>query len=492
MRLRTRDTVPDCDRVGLLSGRPPASGRAGSGSMSKEKRSLRALIAIIVATCLIAIGGANAPATAAGDNPKTSGPGLPPGEVLGRETLPPNDGWASFTTGTTGGSAATPDHVYTVTNRQELVAALADPAPKIIYVQGTIDANVDDNNQPLSCDDYAAPGYSLEAYLQAYDPATWGRTSRPSGPLEQARQASQVKQQQRVRINVSRNTTIVGLDDDAQIRGANLRLDGVDNVIIRNITFQDAYDCFPQWDPTDSSTGNWNSQYDNIWVRGATHVWVDHSAFNDGDNPDSAQPLYFDRPYQVHDGELDITNAADLVTVSWNRFTDHDKVMLIGSSDSATADRGKLRVTLHHNLFENTGQRTPRVRFGQVHVYNNYYVIANTDSYVYSWGVGVESKIYAENNYFSTDGVTPDQFIRRFNGTAIHASGTFVNGRSAADQVDVLAAYNTVNEPDLGGDVGWTPTLYTTIHPTQAVPGLVGNNAGPFRADRAGAPGGRP
>ena len=456
---------------------------------------MRALIAIVVATCLIAIGGASAPAMAAGNSPKGSGPGLPPGEVLGRETLAPNDGWASFTTGTTGGSAATPDHVYTVTNRQELVAALRDPAPKIIYVQGTIDANVDDNNQPLSCDDYAAPGYSLEAYLQAYDPdpAIWGRKA-PSGTLETARRLSQQAQQARVRIDVTSNTTLVGLGDDARLLGVSLRLDRVNNVIIRNITFQDAYDCFPQWDPTDGSTGNWNSQYDNIWVRGATHIWVDHSAFNDGDNPDSAQPLYFDRPYQVHDGALDITNAADLVTVSWNRFTDHDKVMLIGSSDSAAADRGKLRVTLHHNLFENVGQRAPRVRFGQVHVYNNYYAIENADTYVYSWGVGVESKIYAENNYFSADGVTPDRFIRRFNGTAIHASGTYVNGRAAADQVDVLAAYNAVNDPDLAGAVRWTtedgvvverPTLYTIIHPTQAVPGLVGNKAGPFRAGAA-------
>ncbi len=106
---------------------------------------------------------------------------------------------------------------------------------------------------------------------------------------------------------------------------------------------------------------------------GATHVWVDHCTFGDGDNPDSNQPLYFGRLFQVHDGELDITNASDLVTVSWNRLADHDKVMLIGSSDSAAADVGKLRVTLHHNMFVNVIERTPRVRFGQVHLFNNYF-----------------------------------------------------------------------------------------------------------------------
>jgi pectate lyase len=45
----------------------------------------------------------------------------------------------------------------------------------------------------------------------------------------------------------------------------------------------------------------------------------------------------------------------------------------------------------------------------------------------------------------------------------------------------VLAAYNAVNTPDLSPDVGWTPTLFVEIHPTQAVPGLVMGNAGPFK-----------
>jgi pectate lyase len=445
---------------------------------------MRASIALIAAICLIAIAAVNVPAATAASGVRSSRSSLQTKLDIGRETLPPNDGWASFSTGTTGGSAATPDHVYTVTNRQELVAALGIGATvKIIYVQGIIDANVDDNNQPLTCDDYAAPGYSLEGYLQAYDPATWGTTTRPTGPLEDARRASQLNQQARVRINVTPNTTIVGLGDEAQIRGANLRVSNADNVIIRSITFQDAYDCFPQWDPTDGSTGNWNSQYDNISLVGATHVWVDHCAFNDGDNPDSQQPPYFGRPFQVHDGELDITNGSDLVTVSWNRFTDHDKVMLIGSSDTSTLDPGKLRVTVHHNLFANNGQRTPRVRFGQVHVYNNYYDVSNADSYVYSWGVGIQSKIYAEKNFFHTVGVTPDRFIRRFNGTAVHAAGTLVNGQTRAYSVDVLAAYNAANDPDLSGDVGWTPTLHTDINATQAVPGLVSHGAGPFHED---------
>ncbi len=415
----------------------------------------------------------------------------------GREVLAPNDGWASFGTGTTGGAAAAADHVYTVHNRRELIAALNDGVypppssnpsntPKIIYVEGTIDANVDDNNQPLTCQDYYRNGYTLEAFLAAYDPAVWGRKP-PTGPLETARLASQAAQQARVRIRVGSNTTIVGVGSQAVIRGAWLDVRGSSgvpasrtNIIIRNTTFRDVYDCFPTWSPTDGALGAWNALYDAISLRYADHVWVDHNTFEDRDTADSGEPTYFGVLYERHDGECDITNESDLVTVSWNRFLNHDKVMLIGSSDNAPLDVGKLRVTVHHNLFENLGQRTPRVRYGQVHVYNNYYNVGQGPNYVYSWGVGIASAIYAENNYFDSRDVTPDRFIAVYKGTAIHAAGTYVDGHSSHNLVDVLAAYNAVNDPDLSGDVGWTPTLFTRVDPTQSLPGLVPAQAGPF------------
>jgi pectate lyase len=51
-----------------------------------------------------------------------------------------------------------------------------------------------------------------------------------------------------------------------------------------------------------------------------------------------------------------------------------DADSLIGHSSSQTAaalDRGRLNVTLHHNLFENIGERAPRARFGNIHAFNN-------------------------------------------------------------------------------------------------------------------------
>jgi pectate lyase len=419
---------------------------------------------------------------------------------LGRETLQPENGWAASGSGVTGGSAAVDAQVYTVTNRRELIAALnngvpsstspSNPSnePKIIYVQGTIDANVDDANQPLACTDYYRNDFTIEKFLETYDPAVFGRGP-ITGPVEAARVASQQAQQARVRIRLGSNTTIVGLGRDATIRGAWFDIRGTagvansrTNIIVRNLTFQDTFDCFPAWAPTDGALGSWNSQYDSISLRDSNNVWIDHNTFEDRTTADETLPLHFGVLFQVHDGLVDITNASDLVTVSWNRFRNHDKMMLIGSSDTAAADRGKLRVTLHHNLFDGIGQRAPRVRFGQVHLYNNLYDVRSTPNYGYSWGVGIESAIFAEENFFITDRTfTVDQIIDRFNGTTLSASGTLVLGPRLRNPVDVISAWNAINEPDLGFNAGWTPTLNFELLPAWTTALLVPLFAGPFR-----------
>ncbi len=103
------------------------------------------------------------------------------------------------------------------------------------------------------------------------------------------------------------------------------------------------------------------------------------------------------------DGALDIVRASDNVTVSWCRFgytgqTAHNFANLIGNGDDVTTDRGKLHVTMHHNWYDaGCLERMPRVRFGQVHCYNNYYAASGAN---YCVGVGNESQIKVENCYF--------------------------------------------------------------------------------------------
>jgi pectate lyase len=324
----------------------------------------------------------------------------------------------------------------------------------------------------------------MQDYIEAYDPAVWGIEDEPSGPLEDARDASADNQEDQIRQYVGSNVTIVGVGKDAGIVGAALTVRGSDNVIVRNLRLSDAYDCFTAWDPTDGDAGAWNAAYDNLWVAESTHVWVDHNTFDDGANPPDSLPTVYGVKFEVHDGLLDVTNSSDLVTVSWNEFRDHDKTNLIGSSDSRTADRGKLRMTFHHNLWEDIGQRAPRVRYGDVHVYNNYYVEPDAEGYHYSWGVGRESEIYAENNYFAlADGIDASDVVADWLGSnrqlaGLEEHGTLLNGRSVHHRVSLVDAYNAAHERDIPTTVSWEPTYHERIDPTQSVPALVTAKAG--------------
>jgi pectate lyase len=438
---------------------------------------MQRMLAIGAAAALV-VGASPAMASFAGD-----------ADDLGREVLASNDGWAAADGGTTGGAAASAEHVYHAYTWEQFRAALdgedgrGDTTPRIVYVHGMLDANLRTADGRVDCAAYEVDGFDMQDYIDAFDPAVWG-TEEPVGPLEDARAASQAIQDKQVRQYVGSNVTIVGVGHDAGITGGDLTLRGSDNVIIRNLHLSDAYDCFTSWDPTDGD-GAWNAQYDNLWLAESTHVWVDHNTFDDGADPPESLPLVYGHKFEVHDGLLDITNSADLVTVSWNEFRNHDKVDLVGSSNTRLADRGRLRVTFHHNLEENLGQRTPRVRYGDVHVYNNYYREPDAEGYSYSWGVGVEAEIVAENNFFQlAAGINPADVVHdwrpadRLGDAGLEESGTLLNGRTAAHRVSLVAAYNAAHDPDLPTTVSWEPIWHGEIDGTQAVPALVTANAG--------------
>ncbi|MCZ4095475.1 MULTISPECIES: polysaccharide lyase family 1 protein [unclassified Streptomyces] len=398
---------------------------------------------------------------------------------LAHAALPADDGWAATGSGTTGGQTADTAHTFTVSTRAQLAKALkAGPigAPRIIQVKGVVDANTDDSGKTLGCADYAAgTGYSLSAYLKAYDPATWGRGKLPTGQQESARDAAQDRQAARVVLTVPSRTTIVGVPGSgAAIVGGSLQVKNADNVIIRNLNLTDTRDCFPQWDPTDGSTGNWNSQYDAVTVRGSTHVWADHNTFGDGPHYDRANPSYFGREYQVHDGALDITNASDLVTVEYNRFANHDKTMLIGSSDKDT----RLRVTLHHNVFQGIVQRAPLARVGQIHLYDNYYDTATLNNYTHGYSVNARAKaqVVAQNNYWALSGDRKASQLLSGDGTgSVAGSGNLVNGTVT----DLVAAYNAEHSAKkIKTSVNWTPKLTAGLEPAAGLPAALAKKAG--------------
>jgi pectate lyase len=256
-----------------------------------------------------------------------------------------------------------------------------------------------------------------------------------------------------------------------------LLLQRVHDVIVRNLHIADAYDHFPAWDPKDNAQGEWNSEYDNLSLRQARHVWIDHCTFDDGDQPDARARTALGRRMQHHDGLLDITRQSDLVTVSWNVFRLHDKTSLVGSSDNQTTDAGLLRVTYHHNHFDRVQERAPRVRFGQVHLFNNLYTLADDGRHGYSIGVGHESAIYSEHNaWLSPPGLGADKLVRWLKGSRFFDQGSQLNG----SPVDLLAALRASAPVDqaISPDLGWRPAAVPAVHDAAAVPQRVRAGAG--------------
>ncbi len=336
---------------------------------------------------------------------------------------PAPTGWATQEGGTPGGSAAAPEAIRLIRIRAELDAALRElgSQPKILALAARIDLG-----GPAEA--FRDPAFDAAAYEAAYAPAQWGRR-KPEGALEQARQRSAAAQAKAVTVRLPSNTTLIGITPEAGFQGGMLALHQVENVILRNLSFSDAYDHFPVWDPLDGAQGEWNSDYDTLSLRGARRVWVDHCEFDDGARPDADERLVHGRRQQHHDGLLDITAGSDLVTVSWNRFVGHDKTMLIGAGDGHGADAGKLRVTLHHNLWLDIRERAPRVRFGQVQVQNNLYLMRPEGPYgfAYAIGLGFESRVLSQANAF--EGPVPAaQLVRVLRGQHFSDSSSELNG----------------------------------------------------------------
>jgi pectate lyase len=455
--------------------------RRGSTALALPTTALASALVLALA------GPAVAAAPSAPTDPGATGIGQPRGD-LGRDVLGAQDGWAAAEGGTTGGSAAAESEVYHVDTWPELQAALGgadartSTTPRIVYVHGELDALERPDGSVATCDDFAAAaGFDQAAYIAAFDPVTWQYTVTPEelAALQDLQNAAAEVQATQTQQHIGSNTTLVGVGDDARIVGANLRIRDADNVIVRNLTVSDSTDCFPEWDPSDTGAGNWNSRYDNISIWTSTHVWIDHNTLDSGAIPPSELGTVYGRPYEVHDGLLDITHSSDLVTVSYNVFGEHDKTMLIGSSDSRELDRGTLRVTIHHNWFQDIGQRAPRVRYGQVHLYNNLYTQTAAEGFSYFWGVGHESALYVENNdVHLAPGADPAAVVADWRRPANLGGMTEVGTRIDGRWTSALDLRNAANPGDEIGGTTFVPYLHDRVQPTPAVRATVQLTAG--------------
>jgi pectate lyase len=295
--------------------------------------------------------------------------------------------------------AASSAYVYTVSTPTQLKSAIsaAGDTAKIIKVSGTIDMTSADNGGPFT---------------------------------------STTDQKARNAISLPSNTTLIGVGSTARIVNAAIKITGVSNVIVRNLTIVNPCDIAPLWDPDDGSSGNWNSEYDGVTVDGSRNVWIDHNRFTDAPQTDDLSPVENGKLKQCHDGALDVKNGSDYVSITHNVFDQHAKNNLVGSSDSRTSDDGHLTVTFHDNHFKDVAERAPRVRFGRVHVFNNYFEGNKSRSvyaHNYSIGVGYKAKILSEHNAFDVSGASSCPAVVKNPGSssmtgAISDTGSLLNG----------------------------------------------------------------
>ena len=343
------------------------------------------------------------------------------------------DGWAGIDGGSFVDETLGAAHRLDIRTRADLDAALRlGDAPKLLRVHGRIDLS---GGKGAAA--FAESGYDFDAYCAAYSPQAWGRRAL-AGPLEEARRRSAARQSAAVTVRIPSRTAIIGATPDAGFADGALVIERAGGVVMRDLAFHGVRDHFPAWDPLDGSEGEWNSSYDAVTLVEGRRVWIDHCAF------ESAHPpvgRVFGRVYETNDGLLDITRASDLVTVSWCRFARHDKTMLVGGSDRHEGDEGHLRVTLHHNLWEDCAERTPRVRFGRVHIVNNLFVATDAARYGYSIGIGKRCRIVSEDNAWEAPGVEDSRLLRALGGLQFSDRGSILDGKP----VDLAAAFRRAN-----------------------------------------------
>lgn len=200
-----------------------------------------------------------------------------------------------------------------------------------------------------------------------------------------------------IQITVANNTAIIGLDG-ACVRGGSFSIRNVSNVVIRNISLKDAVDPFPHHESGDG----WNAQHDLVSIDNGKNIWIDHCTFEDTLTLGKAAN---GEKLQVYDGLCDMKSTTTNVTVSNCVFKNHDKTMLIGSSDNDGAnDPAARKISLFYNYWLNCGQRCPFVRNSLCHVLNNVYDSDSNRIYNSQTSINARagSVVCAENNSFGS------------------------------------------------------------------------------------------
>ncbi|MCA1744464.1 MAG: carbohydrate-binding protein, partial [Bacteroidales bacterium] len=177
-----------------------------------------------------------------------------------------------------------------------------------------------------------------------------------------------------VTIKHGANISILGIGSTAELQNIGLNIRNYKNVIVRNLKIHEVL--YPN---------------DALTIDECNHVWVDHcelySKIGSGIGVDT------------YDGLLDIKNGSRYVTISWCYLHDHMKCSLIGHTNNTNSQStdSQMRITYHHNYFYNTDGRNPSLRYGAIHMYNNYF--NKISDYGLAARVGAHALV--ENNHYN-------------------------------------------------------------------------------------------
>ncbi|MBQ0051659.1 MAG: Ig-like domain-containing protein [Treponema sp.] len=165
------------------------------------------------------------------------------------------------------------------------------------------------------------------------------------------------------------NLTIEGVGEDAGIHGFGILIRNCANVELRNFAVMDCMD-----DSISVDTDNCN-----LWIHNLDLFYGQVGS---------------DADQKKGDGTIDIKNS-QFCTVSYNHYWDSGKASLLDAS--AQTSNWVDNITYHHNWFDHSDSRHPRVRNGyEFHIYNNYY----DGNAKYGIGSACGASIFSEANYF--------------------------------------------------------------------------------------------
>ena len=204
------------------------------------------------------------------------------------------------------------------------------------------------------------------------------------------------------------NVTFEGIGDDATLYEAGVAVFQSTGIEVRNLGLM-----------------NWGGgkDGDGISLKQSVGVWVHNNDVfygNAGSDGDQAKG----------DGSMDLKDNSQYVTVSYNHFWDSGKMSLCGM----TSESGENWITYHHNWFDHSDSRHPRIRTMSVHVYNNYY----DGNSKYGVGTAKDSEAFVEANYFRHCNYP---MLSSMQGSDVLAGGIF-----SKENGGVIKAYNNYME----------------------------------------------